>query len=230
MQRGNSNPRRAGLTLLAMASLLAVGGLVGRSAPTNEAASATNAAVFGAAIDTYRLAAADKLRFSIEEDPIQSASATELVVTPLGDVSFPVSRGFDAIIVLNVRGKKLEEVKRELKTRLDAEYYHDAQVSLQLVNPSIRIGQVQFFNMVRGVVKLIPGETKYVSDGILELNYNDFADLRKVKLYRQDSTNKQPRILIIDVKKVLEGGDRTQDVILKDGDRVEVPERGWIFR
>ena len=217
------------MTLLAMGSLLAVGVLVGSSAPTNEAVSATNAAVFGAAIDTYRLAAADKLRFSIDEDPIQSANATELVVTPLGDVSFPVSRGFDTIIVLNVRGKKLEEVKRELKTRLDAEYYRDAQVSLQLVSPSLRIGEAKFFKMVRGTVKLIPGETKYVSDGILELNYNDFADLKHVKLYRQDSTNKQPRIIVIDVKKVLEGGDRSQDVILKDGDRIEVPERGIFF-
>lgn len=209
-----------------MGNLLAVGVLVGSSAPTNEAVSATNAAIFGAAIETYRLAAADKLRYSIDEDPVQSATATELVVTPLGDVSFQVSRGYDAIIVLNVRGKKLEEVKRELKTRLDAEYYRDAQVSLQLVSPSLRIGQVQFYNMVRGTVKLIPGETKYVSDGILELNYNDFADLKRVKLYRLDSTNKQPRI--INVKKVLEG-DRSQDVILKDGDRIEVPERGLLF-
>jgi protein involved in polysaccharide export with SLBB domain len=213
---------RAGVILLTAALVVSSG------AQTNETANPTNATNFGAAIESYRLAAADKLRFSVEEDPIQAANAIELVVTPLGDVSFPVSRGFDAIIVLNVRGRMLDEVKRELKTRLDAEYYQDAHVSLQLVNPSLRIGQVQFFNMVRGTVKLIPGETKYVSDGILELNYNDFADLRRVRLYRLDSTNKQPRI--IDVKKVLEGGDRSQDVILKDGDRIEVPEKGWFIR
>lgn len=218
---------RSGVALLAMGNLLAVGVLVGGSAATNEAVSATPAAVFGAAIETYRLAAADKLRYSIDEDPVLSANATELVVTPLGDVSFQVSRGFDTIIVLNVRGKTLEEVKRELKTRLDAEYYRNAQVSLQLVSPSLRIGQAQFFGMVRGPVKLIPGETKYVSDGILELNYNDFADLRRVKLFRLGSTNKLPRI--IDVKKVLERGDRSLDVILKDGDRIEVPEKGLFF-
>jgi protein involved in polysaccharide export with SLBB domain len=219
---------RAGLDLLAVVSLSLAGVLVCGAAQTNEGASATNAAVFGAAIETYRLAAADKLRYSIDEDPVLSADAAELVVTPLGDVSFKVSRGFDTIIVLNVRDKTLDEVKRELKTRLDAEYYHNAQVSLQLVSPSLRIGQVQFFGMVRGPVKLIPGEPKYVSDGILELNYNDFADLSRVKLYRLGSTNKLPRI--IDVEKVLKKGDRSQDVILKDGDRIEVPEKGLFFR
>lgn len=217
------------MRLLAMASLSMAGVLVCGAAQTNEGVSTTQAAVFGAAIESYRLAAADKLRYSIDEDPVQAASAAELVVTPLGDVSFQVSRGFDAIIVLNVRGKTLEEVKRELKTRLDAEYYRNAQVSLQLVSPSLRIGEAKFFKMVRGTVKLIPGETKYVSDGILELNYNDFADLRRVKLFRLDSTNKLPRIIVIDVKKVLEKGDRSQDVILKDGDRIEVPEKGLSF-
>ena len=189
----------------------------------------TNAPLAEPRQDTYQLMPQDKLRFRIEEDPVKSTEPAELLVTALGEVSFPVSRGFDTAITLSVLGKTLEQVKTELKARLDADYYQDAHCSLQLVIQSQRTAQVQYFGAVRGVVKIQSGEKKTVTDGLFELTVDDYADLRRVTINRLDPVTKKAQYLKVNVQKVLEG-DRTQDVVLQDGDRVEVPQKTFLFR
>jgi len=46
-----------------------------------------------------------------------------------------------------------------------------------------------------------------------------------VRIRRMDTATKREVITEHDVKKLLKEGDRSKDPVLKDGDRVEIPER-----
>ena len=83
--------------------------------------------------------------------------------------------------------------------------------------------------MVRGTIELFPSEQKMLSAAIIQLGYNEFADLKKVKLHRIDPATGENKTTTVDVKDILKTNDRSKDVILQDGDRVEVPERGFVF-
>lgn len=174
-------------------------------------------------LENYKLNYKDVLRFRIEEDPVKSTEPLEVVVTALGYASFPVCRNSDTVLTLNVRGKTLAQVKAELKEKLDAEYYNDCHIYLQLLTSNLAFGQAYFFGRVRGVVKLTPGEPKTVTEAIIELGFDDFADLKRVRINRMDPQTQKIKVINVNVKKVLDG-DRTLDQVLQDGDRVEVPE------
>ncbi len=170
----------------------------------------------------------DKLRFRIVEDPSQSEEPIELGVTTLGEVNFPVSAGFNAYITLNVLGKTVDNVKQELKTKLNAAYYKNATVALQRVSPGLRAGQVHVFGEFQGCIALSPGAPKTVSAGILEFGVNEFANFKKIRIHRFDQTTLKTTKITVNVQKVLEG-DHSQDVALQDGDRIEVPGKSILF-
>lgn len=170
----------------------------------------------------------DKLRYRVEEDPSKSTAASELLVTALGEVNFPVSANFDAFITLNVRGKTLAQVKAELKAKLDAAYYKNATVLLQIVAQPRQGGQVYFFGELQGNVCLRPQEPKTVTAGVLELGISEFANLKKIRIHRVDPTTQKTTKITVNVQKVLDG-DHNQDVALQDGDRIEVPGKTFLF-
>jgi protein involved in polysaccharide export with SLBB domain len=170
----------------------------------------------------YRLNPMDKLSVSIAQDPAPGRPV-ELSVSPLGDLVVPVSRCCEESVVLSVRGKSVEEVEKELKTRLEADFYQTATVQVRVIDPTRRKGQVLLRGAVRATsVQLDSGKPKTLWEALTEVGTTDFANLKKVKLDRVDANGKS-QITTHDIEAV-DKGDRTKDIELRDGDRVTVPE------
>lgn len=180
---------------------------------------------------SYKLVYQDKIKFSIEEDPIRDSDFPELIVSSLGLLNFPVSRAKGSpILPIKALGKTLDQVKAEVVALLEAEYYHKATLSIQLTSKSERYGQVLFTgSIIKGLMKLNPGERKRLSEAIVEKGYTEYARLSKVKVLRIDPSAKKPKIIYVDVDSVLHKGRKDLDLILEDGDTVDVPEKGLVF-
>ena len=174
----------------------------------------------------YRLMPNDRLAFRIEEDPVKSSDPTAVTVTPLGEIHFQVTRGSDLSIVVNARGKTIAEVKAELKSRLDAEYYQNSTVFLNVLNHYLQQGKVLFVgSSIKAVIQLRPGETKTLTEAIIQVGYSDFVNLKKVVVERLDPVTKQLSTINVDVDAVIRLKDRSKDILLQDGDRVKTVDK-----
>ena len=81
-------------------------------------------------------------------------------------------------------------------------------------------GVVRFFGDVNGKIELLAGHPTWLSEAVLDLHPSQFADLRKVTVQRADGTS-----VVVDVHRVVNDNHREQDLELRDGDRVKVPQR-----
>lgn len=180
------------------------------------------------------LKAGDVLRFSVEQDPATAKLIQLVDITAAGEALFPVTKESDLYVKLSARGKKLADLRKEVKTLLDAEYYNDCAVKIDLEqirsDPSIaspeNSSKITVFGVTSGSVLLREGETKTLTDLILGLGQlGPRAKLTEVRIRRMDPATKREVITEHDVKKLLKEGDRSKDPVLKDGDRVEIPER-----
>lgn len=206
------------LGLLLAVLLLGVTAGVGRSQSSASAPPADQS--------RYRLMPNDRLAFRIEEDPVKFSDPTAVTVTPLGEIHFQVTRGSDLSIVVNARGKTLAEVKAELKTRLDADYYQNATIFLNVLSHSFQQGKVLFVGTsIKAVVPLRPGETKTLTEAIIQIGYSDFVNLKKVVVERLDPVTKQLSTITVDVDAVIRLKDRSKDLLLQDGDRVKTVDK-----
>jgi protein involved in polysaccharide export with SLBB domain len=178
---------------------------------------------------TYKLVHQDKIKYAIVEDPVRDVEFPELIVSSLGQLSFPVSRIRQSPLVsIQAVGKTLEQVKAELVAQLEIDYYHKATVSLELTSKSERFGQVTFVGpIIKGQLKLTPGEQKKLSEAIVEKGYSDFAKLKRVKVTRTEPGSKKPKEIFVDIDAVLHKGMKDKDIILEDGDTIDVPEKGF---
>ena len=182
-------------------------------------------------LDTYQLAAGDRLSYQVEEDPSKQREPTELLITLVGDLEFPVSRDDRSVVVsLKVIGKTVAHVRTELKAALEEDYYQKATVRLRVSDPNPQRGQVAFWGAVRGLLQLEPNKPMKVSDGILQLGWDQmYANLKKVEVVRTDPVTKQKKTIIVNVQAILDKNGNAKDVILQDGDRVHVPDKGIIL-
>lgn len=208
------------------------------SAPAEPAANPADAKVASDAVKdpqsdvaAYKLLLQDKIKYSIEEDPVRDADFPELIVTSLGFLNFPVSRMKGSPIVsVQAVGKTLGQIKAEVTAKLEEEFYHKATVSLQLTSKSERFGQVKFVgNSIKGMLKLNPGERKTLSEAIVEKGYTEYANLRRVLVLRQQEGSAKAKKIVVDIDSVLRKGRKDLDLILEDGDTVDVPEKGLVF-
>jgi protein involved in polysaccharide export with SLBB domain len=173
---------------------------------------------------TYQLSPMDKLSVSISQDPIPG-KPVEVSVSPLGDLTVPVSRCCEDSIIINVCGKTVEAAEKEIKERLEADYYEKATVQLRVIDASRRKGQVLLRGAVRqSAIPLDPGKAKTLYEALTEAGTTDYANLKKVKLDRAGSPIKYYDMTAV------EKGDRTKDVELQDGDRVTVDESFFKLR
>ncbi len=182
-------------------------------------------------LSAHKLVHQDKIKYTIQEDPVRDAEFPELIVSSLGQLTFPVSRVRQSpLISVQAVGKTTEQVKTELVAGLEADYYHKVTVTIQLTSRSERFGQVVFVgSIIKGLLKLNPGEQKKLSDAIVEKGYTDYAQLRKVKIIRSEPGVKNPKIIVVDVDAILRKGRKDLDKILQDGDTIQVPEKGLVF-
>ena len=177
---------------------------------------------------SLKLRKGDVLQYRLEEDPVKSAVPMTVGVNTLGEASFPVTRGADLRVTLMVRDKTLREVKEMLTARLLEAYYRKATVELRLDQKNVVAGRVQFFGEISASIPVLPDSPPIaISDALLQLTPPDSADLRRIKIHRLDPVTQQVRTIEVDARAVIRDGRRDKDVLLQDGDRVEVPQR-WI--
>ena len=223
------------LHILALSWLLSAGGsLLAQGTP---ATPSTN----NAALDQEQreLKPLDILRFNILEDPAGRGQFPSITITELGDAVFPVSANTQETVKVKAAGRKLAELRTELKQKLDADYYQNATISLELqqtrdLNQSAKSGpannaKVLVFGSIAANIPLRDDQKLTISEVFAQLsNQSQYANLKKVELQRVDSTTKQSKSTFINVKKLLDG-DLSGDVELKDGDRIKVVDRSVIF-
>lgn len=209
------------ITIAAAALILAPTWLVSGAEPVQPPVSATNSVV---------LQSMDKIRFRIAEDPSRNIEPVLLSVPANHIVDFPVSAGFPQKIAINVKGRTLEDVARELKARLDDEYYQDCRLEIILMDRAQKGGRVMVYGAVRqNFVELPPGEQKTILEAVLQAVASEFAKLSKVKLHRMNPATGKVESRVVDVESIKKSGDRSKDVVLLDGDRIEIPERGIVW-
>lgn len=183
------------------------------------------------AAPALKLDSMDKVRFRVEEDP--STGSTILAVNSLGKLTLPVSMGFeDPVITVDARGLTVEELKTAIQQKLEGRFYKKATVRLTLVDKTQKVGQALFIGECRGVMPLPPGEEVLLSTALIKLGYTEFANLKKVELFREDKvTGRKQAPIVLDMEAVIKKGDRSKekDIILQDGDRVNVPEKKFVF-
>jgi protein involved in polysaccharide export with SLBB domain len=190
----------------------------------------TNAAA-SSVEDTYQPVPQDKFDFRIEQDPVKGLEGELLSVSALHDLQVKVSRGSDITISISTRGKTINQIKKEIKQKLDADYYQNATVHLRLRYQNDRPGRVFFTGAVKSLsIPLYPNEQKTVLKAILEVGHDNFANLKKVRLHRLNRETGKTEITTIDVQAMLDGKDRSKDVILQDEDRIEVPDRFFLIQ
>jgi protein involved in polysaccharide export with SLBB domain len=179
----------------------------------------------------YKLQPGDRVLYRVLQDPVRATDPETLGVNALGEIHFPISRGSATVVTVGVRARTLDDVRGELKRRLDADYYYDAEVELKLLDRTVRTGQVLVYGRgVRGgAIVLAAGEQKTLFEAILHAGPTEFANLRKVRLHRVDPATQESRSEVIDVEEIKRTGSRLKDVVLQDGDRIEVPEKGVVF-
>lgn len=212
--RGAGNSRalcrlKAGLPAWVAALLVFVGGFGLARGQTNLAAG-------------YLLNPMDKLSISIAEDPVKG-QPIEVSVSPLGDLVVRVSRCCEDAVVVNVRGKTLDQVEKELKEKLEADFYQKATLQLRVVDQTRRRGQVFLRGAVRAnSVPIDPGKPLTLWEALNQAGTTEYANFRKVKLDRNG------KITEYDIEAVNKG-DRSKDVELQDGDRITVAEKRFNF-
>jgi protein involved in polysaccharide export with SLBB domain len=165
-----------------------------------------------------RLAAGDEVTVEIEQDreggfPKVVSATGEIDVQPLGRVK--------------VAGKTTMEAQAELKRLLEKDYYHTATVRVSIDRRSrtiVKAGQITISGEIRSVgpLDLMEGEKLTVSQAILKAGgFGAFANQRKVQVTRSEAGG--TRQFFVDVKEILEKGAVGKDVVLQDGDRINVP-------
>lgn len=179
----------------------------------------------------------DVLRFSIDQDPAAAKLIQLVDITAAGEALFPVSKESDRYVKLNARGKKLAALRQEVKQLLDAEYYNDCAVKIDLdrirqdasvANPE-NMAKVTVFGVTSGTISIREGEVKTLTDLVLQLGQLPRANLKKVEIRRLDPATKRESVTEYDVRKLLDRGDRSNDPVLQDGDRVKIPENTFNF-
>jgi len=155
-------------------------------------------------------------------------------VTQLYDAHFPVSRGYEKQVIINVRGKKLDVVREALKKELEDKYYNKATLELTLYGTTSEgfgaVGpKVVIFGELSQQIPIREGQKLTCSEAILMAGGGgskaEWADLRRVKIHRKNAESGKGETLTVDVDAVLKKNQPEKDVELRDGDRIEVLAR-----
>jgi len=195
--------------------------------PATPAASAAPAPVEQtgvSAMESHVVQPGDKLGFSVDQDPTSGAPVQQ-IVSPFGLLSIPVSRCCESTVTIQAGKKTIKQIQDEIKALLEQEYYRVADVKITLVNPIVKLGQVWFRGAVRtSVIALDPGQPMTLWEALTRAGTTEFANLSKVKVERLDEASGKTETIYVNIDRVNKG-NRDEDIILKDGDRVDVKEK-----
>lgn len=176
------------------------------------------------AMESHVVQPGDKLGFSVDQDPTSGAPVQQ-IVSPFGLLSIPVSRCCESTITVQAGKKTIKQIQDEIKALLEQDYYRVADVKITLVNPIVKLGQVWFRGAVRtSVIALDPGQPMTLWEALTRAGTTEFANLSKVKVERYTEASGKTETIYVNIDRVNKG-NRDEDIILKDGDRVDVKEK-----
>jgi len=205
-------------------------------------AAPTNATVSSIQIDpeARELKPKDTFRYRIHEDPVGGADSLRSSVTDSGEAIFNVSRADSTYVTVKAAGRRLAEVRAELKQRLESEYYVVATIDLNLESIALAQGgtaeiggvttqstvpTVVVFDAMQGEFAIPDGQPLMLSTIMLKLPSNQFANRKKVEIQRVGPDGKSLPPIKVNVDDLLLNNNRSADVELKAGDRIRVPRK-----
>lgn len=161
----------------------------------------------------YLIGPGDTLQIFVWQNPELSVSVP---VRPDGRISTPLVQDMVAV------GKTPMALAADLTTAL-AEYVRNPQVSVIVSNPVGSLGQVKVIGQVKTPGGLPYREGLRVLDAVLQVGgISQFAAPNRAKLIRvENGKQTETRIRLGDL---LEGGDLEQNLLLKPGDVIVVPQ------
>lgn len=169
--------------------------------------------------DKSKLRAGDRIAFQILEDRDAPKS---LVVADSGELDFPYIGRVTAV------DKTCKQLARELKARLEQEYYYRATVIIALDVANKYLGRVYVWGQVRnqGPIDVAVGENLTAGKAILRAGgFGDFANKKRVKIVRGGSDIAAKQTFELNMAEILEGGKTEQDAVLQPDDFIIVPSR-----
>lgn len=182
-------------------------------------------AVSAQAQGDYTIRTGDVLQVEVLEDPSLNRA---VVVLPSGQISFPFAG------TLRASGRTITQVENTIRDALSPNFANPPTVFVG-VNPSREVDEfadgpgpridVYFVGEVRspGRIRIKQGTTLLqavaISGGV-----SRFAAIKRVQLRRTDPVTKVQTVTILNYR-ALSDGAVTQDIELRDGDVILVPER-----
>jgi protein involved in polysaccharide export with SLBB domain len=172
--------------------------------------------------DRRKLGIGDRLSYRVMED---FGEAISVVITDNGEIELPILGRHKAA------DKTCKQLAKEIKARLEQDYYYRATVVIAVDSLNRARGRVYLIGAVRtpGPVELPPDEIITVSKVILKAGgFTDFADRRKVKITRAPAApGGAPETVVVDVNEIWEKSRTDKDLPVKPDDMIYVPE-AWI--
>jgi len=172
-------------------------------------------AFFAAENLPYTIGPGDVLEISVWQHPELDRIVT---VRPDGRMSFS--------LIGDVNANGLTPAKLdEIITGMLSEYVQKPEVTVVVTSISIRSTQILVLGQVARPGAYPMEERLTVLESIAKAgSYTETAGLRKVTIARQ-SRAETPKVIKVDLKKIITKGDRREDIILEPGDIVHVPTK-----
>lgn len=190
--------------------------------------------------ESRELKARDTFRYRIHEDPVGGAESLRVTINDAGEALFNVTRSDSTYVAVKAAGRRIQDVRQELKQKLEAEFYIRATVdlSLETVAPIGGTGggaaaaaalatlpKVVVYGELQGSFIIPEGQRLMLSDIMIGMPKNPFAALNKVEIQRLGPDGKALPSIVVDVEELITKNNRSLDVELKDGDRIRVPKK-----
>lgn len=171
-----------------------------------------------AAAENGKLRPGDRLRFQIVED---GSPSVDLAIGEDGRLEVPYL-GF-----VPAAGLDVEQLRVSLTGALEKDYYQKATLRISVIQRSgkgVNMGRVYIAGEVRhiGQVEISKSENVLLSQVMLANGgFTDFADLRRVKIFRRQ-TSGAVETIVVNLRDIIELGKIDRDVPVLDGDFVLV--------
>jgi polysaccharide export outer membrane protein len=180
----------------------------------NTATAAADTATAAATVSpNYRIGPGDTLKVSVFQNDELTAT---IPVRPDGKISTPLVEDMVAV------GKTPTELARDIEKSL-ATYIKSPKVSVVVTNALSIFSQVKVIGQVLHPQSLPYREGMTVLDAVLEVGgLGQFAAGNRAHIVRKE--NGKESDIKIKLESLINSGDMTQDLVLKPGDVVVVPE------
>lgn len=183
------------------------------AAPPTPGAPVDQVAVLGVDVERYILGPGDSLQVFVWRNPELSATVT---VLPDGRISTPLVESIQAT------GKNPVQLARDIETVL-AEYVREPRVSVIVTRAISTFSQIKVVGQVRRPQSIAFQDGMTVLDAVLASGgLSTYAAGNRAKLIRLEG--KKSVETRIKLQNLVEKGDMSQNMVLKPGDILVVPE------